>query len=107
MISTHVLDTTRGSPAEGIKVILEKKEAASWKQLASGTTNSDGRHVFDIAKESGTFQLKFEIEDYFKKNGSDYFFPSANVIFVIHNTSRKYHVPLLLNPFSYSTYRGS
>lgn len=105
MISTHILDTTKGVAASGVKIILEKKENDLWKKIGEGVTNSDGRLVFDIPKEKGSYKLEFHIEDYFK--GSEHFFLNTPVIFQISNTERKYHVPLLLNPYGYSTYRGT
>jgi 5-hydroxyisourate hydrolase len=109
MISTHILDTTKGLAAAGVKITLEKKEDSdkngAWKKIGEGATNSDGRLAFDIPKDKGTYKLEFHIEDYFK--GSEHFFLNTPVIFQITNTERKYHVPLLLNPYGYSTYRGT
>ena len=107
MISTHVLDTTCGMPAENITVRLRRRENKSWKEVGRGVTNKDGRIVFDIEKKEGAYQLIFEVEQYLKKEAPDYFYPRIPVVFKIENTGRKYHVPLLLNPFGYSTYRGS
>lgn len=108
MISTHILDTSKGMPAAGISVRLLKQDSSTqWNDLAQGVTNSDGRHVFQIEKKPGVFQLIFEIEPYLKNEKSGFFFLSAPVIFKIEDTGRNYHVPLLLNPYGYSTYRGS
>ena len=107
MISTHVLDTSIGSPAEGITVTLEIQEGSNWKALATGATNADGRHVFNCEKVAGNYRLTFGLEPYFQKTTKEYFFLTAPVIFKITNLNRKYHVPLLLNPYGYSTYRGS
>jgi len=107
MISTHILDTTKGNPAAGVSVKLQIQEGPSWKQIGTGVTNADGRFVFDCEKTPGTYQIVFEVEDYLKKENKDSFFTNIPVIFKIENTGRKYHVPLLLNPFGYSTYRGS
>jgi len=107
MISTHILDTSLGSPAESVVVKLQKKENDTWKDLSHGSTNADGRFVFDCEKASGIYQIIFEVEDYFKKTKRECFFMNTPVIFKITDTQRKYHVPLLLNPFGYSTYRGS
>jgi len=107
MISTHILDTSIGSPAEGVSVRLQKKDGNAWKDLAHGTTNTDGRVVFDCDRVAGTYQIVFDIEDYFKKTNRESFFMNTPVIFKISDINRKYHVPLLLNPFGYSTYRGS
>ena len=107
MISTHILDTSLGSPAESVAVKLQKKEGDTWKDLSKGHTNVDGRFVFDCEKAAGVYQIIFDIEDYFKKSGRECFFMNTPVIFKVVDTQRKYHVPLLLNPFGYSTYRGS
>lgn len=75
--------------------------------IATETTNADGRIAFATAASAGTYRLSFRVEDYFKNLRSECFFPIVPVLFAITDTSRKYHVPLLLNPFGYSTYRGS
>jgi 5-hydroxyisourate hydrolase len=107
MISTHILDTTKGMPASGVNIVLFKREGDSWIKLSDGQTNADGRLSFDVPKVQGVYQLSFEVENYFKNIGSDHFFMNTPVIFKISNVDRKYHVPLLLNPYGYSTYRGS
>lgn len=105
MISTHILDTTKGMPAKDVPVMLEKKSGESWKEIGSDKTNADGRIVFDCPKEAGDYRLTFNIEDYFK--GEEHFFLNTTIPFRVKNTDRKYHVPLLLNPYGHSTYRGS
>lgn len=108
MISTHVLDTSKGTPASGLAVTLHKlTEGDAWEVIGGTATNSDGRISFDCERLSGTYRLTFEIEAYFKSEMKDHFFICAPVIFKIEDTTRKYHVPLLLNPFGYSTYRGT
>lgn len=107
MISTHILDTSLGHPADGVQVELEKKAGDSWTKIAAEKTNADGRIAFSCPPEPGTYRLQFQIEPYFKRNGLAPFFILAPVIFQITDTTRKYHVPLLLNPYGYSTYRGS
>lgn len=106
MISTHILDTSKGTPVKDVSVILYKKESSSakWKKIETGITNADGRISFNCPPKKGVYRLNFEIEAYFK---SDFFFLEAPVIFKISNTSRNYHVPLLLSPYGYTTYRGS
>ena len=104
MISTHILDTSRGQPAARVNVRLEKQEKQSWTICDSGMTNSDGRFTFDFKISKGTYRIVFEISDYFKKES---FFVDTQVAFKIVKTTRKYHVPLLVSPFGYSTYRGS
>lgn len=105
MISTHILDTTKGRPAEGVTVILEKRSGDTWSDIGNDKTNSDGRIVFNCPKEPGDYRLTFHIEDYYKNE--EHFFLNVPIAFRIKNTDRKYHVPLLLNPYGHSTYRGS
>ena len=107
MISTHILDTSLGHPASGVTVQLEKKVGETWSPLSKAETNADGRIAFQTPPTAGTYRLLFETEAYFKKHQTVAFFPSVPVIFQITDTGRKYHVPLLLNPYGYSTYRGS
>lgn len=104
MISTHILDTSAGSPAAGVPVRLEKRSGDAWVVVGEEKTNSDGRISFACPAEGGTYVLRFDTKSYF---GKDAFFPDVPVVFHIVDTNRKYHVPLLLNPFGYSTYRGS
>jgi 5-hydroxyisourate hydrolase len=105
VISTHILDTTKGQPAAGVTVVLEKKNKDHWMLIGSEETNPDGRIVFTCPHESGDFRLTFKIENYFK--GQDSFFLDQQIAFHVKDTSRKYHVPLIVNPFGLSTYRGS
>lgn len=107
MISTHILDTSLGHPAQGVEVLLEKKKDDQWTLIAKEKTNSDGRIVFAAPAQAGNYRLQFQIENYFKKNKITPFFTVVPVVFDIVDTSRKYHIPLLLNPYGYSTYRGS
>jgi 5-hydroxyisourate hydrolase len=105
MISTHILDTTKGMPAANVAVTLEHQEGSNWKEIGVDKTNTDGRIVFNCPKVAGVYRLTFAIEDYFK--GQESFFMNTPIVFKISNLDRKYHVPLLLNPYGYSTYRGS
>lgn len=107
MISTHILDINLGTPAKDVLVSLEKQTGQSWSTVKQDKTNSDGRINFDCPYELGQYRLTFQIEDYFKKQNLTPFFLSVPVAFNITDTQRKYHVPLLLSPFGYSTYRGS
>lgn len=108
MISTHVLDTSRGNPAAGVTVTLEKKSSGeNFTKIGQAETNADGRIVFDCPYEAGTYRLVFQADGYFKKNQISSFFTVIPVSFEITDVTRKYHVPLLLNPYGYSTYRGS
>ena len=110
-ITTHVLDTSKGKPAEGIAVTLEKSISESnWEEIASGMTNLDGR-VSDLLAdgetiEPGIYRMVFDTGSYFTKNGVKGFYPMVTIVFQTQDTEH-YHVPLLLNPYGYSTYRGS
>ena len=107
-ITTHILDTTRGKPAEGVVIILYGQEQTDWIEMARGMTNADGRITDLLAQTipSGIYKLRFETEAYFTRLDTRTFYPFVDIIFTI-TTGEHYHVPLLLNPFGYSTYRGS
>ncbi len=111
-ITTHVLDTARGTPAGGIAVILEVPDGAHrWSELARGTTGADGRvSVFDPPLDRikpGIFRLRFATGDYFAALRAASFYPEVQVVVRIDDPAQHYHIPLLLSPFGYSTYRGS
>lgn len=105
MISTHILDTSKGLPAAMVEVQLQYYSNKEWITLEKKLTNSDGRIVFDADKGVGAYQLIFHAKGYFKNEPS--FYQDIPIVFYIEQTNRKYHVPLLLNPYGYSTYRGS
>jgi 5-hydroxyisourate hydrolase len=109
-ITTHVLNTTTGVPGEGISVTLYSGENDSWTEISRGFTNADGRIADLLAKEvilrEGIYKMRFETKDYFDKQQVLTFYPYVEIIFDISST-RHYHIPLLLSPFGYSTYRGS
>lgn len=107
MISTHILDTGAGTPASDVKVKLEKKEGAQWVLIQEDRTNSDGRISFGCPAVAAVYRLTFSIEDYFARQSRESFFQDMPVVFKITDTARKYHVPLLVNSFGLSTYRGS
>ncbi len=107
MISTHILDTSLGAPAADVKVKLQIHQNGAWQELNSGNTNADGRYVFDCETPSGQYQIVFGIEAYQKKTTPKSFFLDATVGFKTDASQPKYHVPLLLNPYGYSTYKGS
>ena len=102
MISTHVLDTAKGRPAAGVRVSWEKLEAGSWKPESSGVTDANGR-IAELARsaDAGLYRLVFETAEY------SAFFPLVTVTVQIADPKQHYHIPLLLSPFGYSTYRGS
>ncbi|GAA3755433.1 5-hydroxyisourate hydrolase [Spinactinospora alkalitolerans] len=110
-VTTHVLDAALGRPAAGVPVVLEAAgaEKASWRPVASGTTNDDGR-VPDLGPErlsAGVYRVTFDTADYFERTGQRGFYPEVTVVFEIADEDAHYHVPLLLSPFAFSTYRGS
>lgn len=109
-LTTHILDTSLGKPAAGIAVILEQRTADKWQKIAHGKTNADGRITDLLAKENilplGAYRLIFETAPYFSDQKINSFYPSITIEFQISDATH-YHVPLLLNPFGYSTYRGS
>lgn len=109
-LTTHVLDTTKGKPAQGVTIVLFQQHNEEWKQLTLGSTNADGRIPNllqkDIILEPDVYKIKFETKEYFDKQGIQTFYPFIEITFTIIG-SEHYHVPLLLNPFGYSTYRGS
>lgn len=108
-ITTHVLDTSRGRPAAGVPVVLERAVDSGWQSVGHGTTDADGR-VGDLllsAPEDGRYRLTFDTSVYFRAVGEAGFYPEVSVNFVVENGGGHYHVPLLLSPFGYSTYRGS
>jgi 5-hydroxyisourate hydrolase len=102
-ISTHVLDAARGRPAAGVPVRLERRDAGGWQPVADGRTDADGR-LAGWAAAPGVHRLVFDTGAYL---GADAFYPEVVVTFRIAGTGQRYHVPLLLSPFAYSTYRGS
>ena len=110
-ITTHILDTSRGRPAAGVEVRLSRLDGEDWSHLGSDLTDSDGR-VRDLIEAGepllpGIYRLHFDIGAYFRELGVAAFFPFAEIAFRVRDERQHYHVPLLLNPFGYSTYRGS
>lgn len=104
-ISTHVLDTAAGSPAPGLSVRLERGSGEAWDVVGEGVTDGDGR-LGDLGSElvAGTYRLRFDTGAYHEGRG---FYPEVVVTFEVADPSQHHHVPLLLSPFGYSTYRGS
>ncbi|GAA2839398.1 hydroxyisourate hydrolase [Kribbella solani] len=102
-LSTHVLDTGSGLPAARVPVRLYRDDTVQ----ASGTTDADGRIAeLEPALEPGTYRLWFDVAAYAAATGQSFFFPEVSVTFTVAD-ERHYHVPLLLSPFAFSTYRGS
>ena len=111
-ISTHVLDTSRGRPADGITISSGKIERGEgWTPLSEAATDDDGRVKHFVLAEPnlgpGTYRLVFSVEKYFKELNQQTFYPEVSVAFLIEPGAEHYHVPLLISPFGYSTYRGS
>lgn len=110
-ISTHVLDTTRGRPATGVPVTLEQLGEGAWGHVGKAVTDADGRvksllpDGFEL--KAGTFRIAFDVAWYFEKQNVPSFYPGVSITFVVRDPREHFHVPLLLNPFGYSTYRGS
>jgi 5-hydroxyisourate hydrolase len=110
-ITTHVLDTSRGRPASGVPVLLEFQADGGWREIARAATDADGRArqllPADVALTVGTWRLTFDVGTYFDASGVESFYPAATIIFHVRDAAQHYHVPLLLSPYGYSTYRGS
>jgi 5-hydroxyisourate hydrolase len=103
-ITTHVLDTARGRPAVGVSIVLSR---ADGERVGAGSTDADGR-LNDLGSvEPGHYRLTFDTGGYFAADGQDGFYPEVVVSFTVAQGEDHYHVPLLLNPYGYSTYRGS
>jgi 5-hydroxyisourate hydrolase len=111
-ISTHVLDASLGAPAAGVSVTLSRL-AGGWLDVESGVTDPDGRHRFGADTPAGTYCLTFVTGSYFAARAVPTFYPEVAITFTIPEpdaaagSAGHFHVPLLLSPFAYSTYRGS
>ncbi|KAF8899013.1 hypothetical protein BD779DRAFT_1431236 [Infundibulicybe gibba] len=127
-ITCHVLDSSTGKPAPGIFVRLQQLEPSTsnegadiFNPLAKGVTNSDGR-CLDLLPDKGseeanrehtdlvagqTYKIVFKTQDYFEKTNRKSFYPCVEITFVIENPEEHYHIPLLISPYGYTTYRGS
>jgi 5-hydroxyisourate hydrolase len=110
-ITTHVLDTSRGRPAVGVSVRLDRRAAdGSYDSVGSGATDADGRLRTLLEKAdltTGVYRLTFDTGAYFGALGILGFYPEASIVFTVGSKDEHYHVPLLLTPFGYSTYRGT
>ncbi len=108
-ITTHILDTTKGKPATGVTIVLYAHES-DWTEIAKGVTNKDGR-IADLLPPGevlplGMYKMKFLTKDYFNDQNIETFYPVIEIVFSI-TSPEHYHIPLLLNPFGYTTYLGS
>jgi 5-hydroxyisourate hydrolase len=111
-ITTHVLDVARGKPAVALKTVLEVFTASKeWKELGRGETNTEGRIPDLLSDETriaaGTYRLTFLTSAYFRSVGLEGLYPFVTVVFEVKEPSSHYHIPLLLSPYGYSTYRGT
>lgn len=110
-LSVHVLNLENGLPSPGVNVTLEQHVGSQWQPLAQGVTNEQGRigELFPAGKslEKGQYRVVFKTGDYFAKAKRETFFPEIPVIFEVKNSDQHYHIPLLLSPYGFSTYRGS
>ena len=109
-LTTHILDTTKGKPAAGVRIILWQQINDAWKQLAAGTTNADGR-IPDLLPQDknlkpATYKMVFDTGSYYTNQNLKTFYPEVEIQFTTFDAAH-YHVPLLINPFGYNTYRGS
>jgi 5-hydroxyisourate hydrolase len=110
MITTHVLDTSLGRPGRAIAVELEREDGGMWRLVGGGVTDDDGRLRTLTPPgpvQPGTYRIRFQTGAYFAAHGTRGFFPVVEIQFTVVDGTQHYHVPLLLSPFSFSTYRGS
>lgn len=109
-VTTHVLDTSRGFPGNDLTIRLQENQVSSWQTIAQGITNADGR-IGDLLPPGrvlpeGVYRMIFETGPYFLKNDTKGFYPEVDIQFTISDSTH-YHIPLLVSPYGYSTYRGS
>ncbi|MFO0619356.1 MAG: hydroxyisourate hydrolase [Polyangiaceae bacterium] len=109
-ITTHVLDTACGKPAAGVPVRLELRQGEGWVELGRGETDADGRlrTLLDgRVLEAGVHRITFDTGAYFRGLDVQGFYPEAAIVFEVRDATEHHHVPLLLQPYGYATYRGS
>jgi 5-hydroxyisourate hydrolase len=109
-ITTHVLDTSRGRPAAEVRVELHRKSGENWEPIGEGRTDANGRCQTlsgEARLETGTYRLLFHASAYYQALNVETFYSQIPIIFEVRDADAHYHVPLLLSPFGYSTYRGS
>ena len=109
-ITSHVLDTALGKPAAGLTLRLQLQTADGWRTLAERSTNQDGRAVDLLAPGAlirGTYRMIFDTGAYLKATVQAMFYPQVEIVFTIEADTEHYHIPLLLSPYGYTTYRGS
>ena len=110
-LSVHVLNLDNGLPSANVKVVLETQQNNQWVEINSGTTNEQGRitelYPKDTALQKGIYKVTFKTGDWFRQKNQRSFFPEVPVVFVIDGSLDHYHIPLLISPYGYSTYRGN
>ena len=108
-VTTHVLDATTGRPAADVEVTLERHAGQSWQLITSGRTDADGRisEFGPTDLERGVYRVSFAVAAYFAAGDQPTFYPEVVIMFTLDDEGAHYHVPLLLSPYAYSTYRGS
>lgn len=110
-LSVHVLNLENGLPSAGVSVTLEEHVGDQWQSLSQGVTNQQGRisELFPANRsiKPGEYRVVFKTGDYYKKANRETFFPEVPVIFRVKQADQHYHIPLLLSPYGFSTYRGS
>ena len=108
-VTTHVLDAVSGRPAVGVATELEQRGGDGWSPVASGTTDTDGR-IADLGPVDlapGVYRVRFDTAAYFAASGTRGFYPEVTITFSLDDAAAHFHVPLLLSPYAFSTYRGS
>lgn len=110
-LSVHVLDLQSGQPTAGIEVTLEQRNGTQWRELASGVTDARGRikalYPEDKPIAAADYRIVFKTGEHYRRQGKATFFPRIPVEFTVDAPTQHYHIPLLLSPFGYSTYRGN
>jgi 5-hydroxyisourate hydrolase len=109
-ITTHVLDTARGRPAAGMRVALDVQVDDGWTPVGGGVTDTDGRVPGLVPEEGlrpGVHRMTFFTGDWFAAEGTQGFYPLVTVVCMISDPAAHHHIPLLISPYGYSTYRGS
>lgn len=108
-ITTHVLDTAGGTPGRGIEVVLERMEDGAWMKVANGVTNDDGRisDWMEGQATPGMYRATFRVASFYERHAQAPFYSDIPIVFHLHDPESHYHIPLLLSPFGYTTYRGS
>lgn len=108
-VSTHVLDTSRGRPAKGVPVTLSHRGTdRRWTVVGRGVTDTEGR-IRELAEGGiafGEYRLDFDTAQYFQEQGTTEFYPEISVVFAVSDSREHFHIPLLLSPFGYTTYKG-